>query len=149
MQCSKSKKLGPWWCLDDDGQKIMPSTFQLHLSIYYRKLKCFIKENPILNIILLFGSKYSHIKHALPKDLNEEILISNELEYFVNNFANGCSHVNRSHCCPLRWLFFREYFWIFWKNLQKQFKSFLYYFIKVCVKTLWEIVFTAIRLPYN
>ncbi len=24
-------------CLDDDGQKIMPSTFQLYLNIYYRK----------------------------------------------------------------------------------------------------------------
>lgn len=61
-----------------------------------------MRENPILNIILLFGSKYSHTKHALPKDLNKEILTSNELEYFVNNFVNGCSHVNRSHYCPFR-----------------------------------------------
>jgi hypothetical protein len=93
---------GVMQCLDDDGQKIMPSTFQLYLNIYYRKSKCFIRENPILNIIPLFGSKYSHIEHALPKDLNEEILISNELEYFVNSFMNGCSHVNKSDCCPLR-----------------------------------------------
>jgi hypothetical protein len=56
-----------------------------------------------------------------------------------SNMFNGCKWVNKSHLHPLGGYFLGNILEIFSKKSLKIFLFFLYYFVKVCVKTLPKI----------
>ncbi len=55
-----------------------------------------------------------------------------------NSYAFWCKGANKSHRCPLRWLFFEKYYWNILANFfsNKSFEISLYYFVKVRVKKI-------------